>query len=131
MKFYLAGRYARRVELKAYAKQLKALGHIVTSSWLNERMAAGADYALIPPRFWREHAIQDIEDLDKADTILSFTEEKGSYQRGGGRHTEFGYALAKHKKLFLVGPKEMIFHFLPEVKCFMSFEEFLEKLNAL
>ena len=129
MKIYLAARYARRKELKEYAKQLMALGHGIISSWLDERKATNVDYTTITPRFWREHANRDIEDLTQADAIVSFTEPKGSYQRGGGRHVEFGYGLAAGKALYLIGPREVIFHHLSGIMQFDTFEEFLTEIN--
>jgi hypothetical protein len=46
-----------------------------------------------------------------------------------GRHVEFGYALAREKRMIVVGDvKENIFHYLPQVKHFATFEEALAYL---
>lgn len=58
--------------------------------------------------------IHDLEDLRAADTVISFTDEKGGGK--GGRHVEFGVALALEKRLILVGPRENVFHTLPEIE---------------
>ena len=41
----------------------------------------------------------------------------------GGRHVEFGLALAAGKRLCIVGPRENIFHFLPRVEVFRSTDD--------
>ena len=130
MKIYLAAMYSLKDTIKKYAKQLEEAGHEVTSGWLRERTDSQVDLYDVSERFSREHAIADLEDIDEADALVLFTVKPIQKTKRGGRHTEFGYALAKHKKLFVIGPRENIFHSLPEIECFMSFEEFLEELNA-
>ena len=45
--------------------------------------------------------------------VIVFTGEPST---SGGLHTEFGMALALKKRLILVGPRENVFHTLPEVE---------------
>ncbi|GEM_PF-6660459 len=99
MKLYLAARYERRLELAHYAVLLRQQGHEVTSRWLEDNA-----HLSLP-----EQVRMDLEDLEAAEALVSFTEEPGVYSRGG-RHVEYGYALAQAKQLFVVGPPENIFH---------------------
>lgn len=109
MKIYLAGRYGRRKELLGYAEQLKATGHEITSRWL--WMDRDAEDQCPTPAMQREWAREDIEHLRAADVVISFTEsgEVPGAARGG-RHVEFGIALALGKVNVVVGRTENIFH---------------------
>mgnify|MGYP001616147807 CR=1 FL=1 len=65
------------------------------------------------------------EDIDKADAVLSFTHPRGTMTTGGGRHVEFGYALAKGKKVALIGERENIFHDHPSVEVFSNINNWM------
>lgn len=114
-RIYLAARYGRRQELLAYAGLLERDGHTITSLWLDGRHEGRAD---------ADYAREDLDDLDDANTLLSFTEQPSPIQgrARGGRHVEFGYALARHLDLLLVGPREHCFHALWNVHQFDTFE---------
>ncbi len=76
-------------------------------------------------------AVEDIEYLADADCLVSFTErptEGVSWAARGGRHVEFGVALATGKRLCLVGPRENIFHHLPRVEVFRGLAELIDAL---
>lgn len=130
MKFYLASRYSRRVELAGYAKELVDLGHEVTSRWLlglheipgkNEvRDYTRSERALF--------ATEDLEDVLKADCVISFTEPHGSPFSRGGRHVEFGYALASGKKCVVIEHFENVFHCLPNVMVYSTWGAFFKWL---
>ena len=113
MKIYLAARYSRRQELLGYAAQLEELGHSVTSRWLagnhqirDDQLNDGLDELALAQRYARE----DLVDVAQADLVISFTEEARSTTSRGGRHTEYGFALALRKRLWLIGPRENVFH---------------------
>jgi hypothetical protein len=115
MRIYLAARFGRRLEMVAMAESIRALGHQVTSRWINGRGKPNAD-----------NALYDLTDLTVADAVVSFTEDPKdpkaceAFVARGGRHVEFGYALKAGKQLFIVGPRENIFHRLPEVTVFRN-----------
>lgn len=112
MKIYIAGRYGRREELAGYRDQIEAmgLGHTVTSSWLNgEHESMDGDWRLHPYEA-RNWAANDLADIDEADVLLAITGDVGEAGTGGGRHVEWGYAVAKGKALVFVGPIESIFY---------------------
>ena len=69
-------------------------------------------------------AQEDLIDILTADTLVNFTEEPRGDSRGA-RHCEFGIGLALNKKLVIIGPREHAFHFLPQVRCFASWADFL------
>jgi hypothetical protein len=116
MRFYFAARFSQRFTLRQFRQQLEALGHIVTSRWLD---ASGED-----PEALALCAGEDLVDIVTADAVVNFTEPPRCNSRGA-RHCEFGIGLALNKKLVIIGPREHAFHFLPEVECFASWADFL------
>jgi nucleoside 2-deoxyribosyltransferase len=113
LRVYLAARFNRQAQMRQYRDELARLGITVTSRWLDEpsndeRVAGGqppysdADYA--------ELAMHDLEDVAKADALVTFTESPDAGFTSGGRHVEYGYALALRKPVFVVGGHENIFH---------------------
>ena len=118
MKVYLASRYSRFPEMQHYAAQLAALGHTVTSRWIlgdHDIRAHGQSEA---PHYLPLWAKEDWEDLLAAETVVSFTEtpEQSPGRNRGGRHAEFGIALALGKRCCVVGPREHVFHWMPQVE---------------
>lgn len=73
-------------------------------------------------------ATEDLEDVDNCDWMISFMETPRNDSRGG-RHVEFGYALALGKVLTIIGPKETVFHHLPVVSAFDTVAEFVQTLD--
>lgn len=128
---YLAARYSRRNELREYAKRLNDKGVLVTSRWLNERKALDTQMSDITPQFSRKTALIDLADINAADAIVFFAEDPLIGTPRGGRHVEFGYGLAKGKRLYVIGPKENVFHFIPGIKHYKSLEAFFEELNGI
>jgi nucleoside 2-deoxyribosyltransferase len=118
VKVYLAARYSRRLELCGHAAEIEAAGHTVTSRWLlgnhqaeNDQLHRGAE----AERF----ALEDLDDLESADVMITFGEEPRTTTSRGGRHVEFGYALALGKSILLVGPREHVFACrVPQVQTF-------------
>jgi hypothetical protein len=131
-KIYLASRYGRRDELCTYRAQLHALGFTVTSRWLdgNHHMPdhCPTDYQHAEnERFARE----DWEDLEAADIVISFTEPSRTGPSRGGRHVEMGAALAWEKVCLVVGHRENVFHYMPEVRFFETWEGAMIAVNQI
>ena len=117
MRVYLAAPFSQRAHMECVADYLKAQGIEVTARWVY-----GGEEGLN----LQQIAILDLEDVDAADTVVSFIQPRGTYTTGGGRHVEFGYALAKGKKLVTIGAEwENIFHHHPSVKNYPSIREWL------
>ncbi len=127
MKIYLAARYSRREEVCEYREQLRVLGHEVTSRWLNgdhqaenDDLHAGAE----AERF----AFEDFKDVLDAEMMISFTEKPRTTNSRGGRHVEFGIALGRMMRVWVVGPRENVFHCMEDVR---QFDRWVDALNSL
>ena len=103
MRYHLAARYARRLELCGYREQLLSIGDTVTSRWLDFRKMPSWGFGITR---------QDCEDLMAADAVITFTEIPNTILATGGRHVEFGLALAEGKRVIIVGPRENVVHYL-------------------
>lgn len=129
MRIYLAARFGRRVEMRAIALRLLELGHDITSRWVWSDNKHVDDGVNVPePLLARGFADDDLEDLSNAQLVISFMEPPGVASRGG-RHTEFGYALAKGKQLWIVGQPEHIFHTLLRVQIFPCVDQVIQRLS--
>lgn len=126
MKIYLAARYSRRDEMKALATHFRMAGYETTSRWLYEDKPLDCKLGDDPPVFYRVTAQIDLDDIDRSDTIVFFAEDPLTGTPRGGRHVEFGYALAKGKRCIVIGGPENIFHYLPGVMHFPTVAAFLE-----
>lgn len=127
MKIYLAARYSRLPTINQWAADLQALGHEITSRWsLNESHLLPGELSKQAADAERQRfALEDMEDIRACDMCVSLMEEPRNNSRGG-RHVEFGVALALRKRLVIVGPRETVFHHLPEV---YHFEQWADALD--
>jgi hypothetical protein len=119
IRVYLAARYSRNDEMRGVRDVLTALGYEVTSRWID--LHDGELEASFTPEVLNDDPERcailgqhDVDDLMAADTVISFTNAGGGGK--GGRHVEFGLALGLGKRLIVVGPREHIFHTLPQVE---------------
>lgn len=118
---YLAARYGRRAELAAVAHALRVIGFDVVSRWVFGAHESTEDVT---------SALEDIQDLERAEIVVSFTEgERAPGRARGGRHVEFGFGLARGKRLIVVGPRENVFHHLPGVEAVGSASQLLRLLR--
>lgn len=125
MKVYLAARYGRREELAGYARELRAEGIEVTSSW-HDRLGLPDDSPDRPMPRQAHEARRDFGDIRAADVFVLFAEHPGVDGSGrGGRMVELGYCLAlneftelrrsrgeagvKPKPILIVGAVENVF----------------------
>ena len=111
MKVYLAAAWSRRLEIKAIAERLTALGVEITSRWLDEEVGMELKCS---EHFLRDRAYVDLADVDAADAIVRFTDRVTSDTVSknlisGARMVEFGYAKARGKTLYVVGGKQNVF----------------------
>jgi hypothetical protein len=123
MRVYIAARYDRRFEMLGAAVALMRAGHEVTSRWIEGRGDAPEGLA----------AVDDLADLSRADCLVSFTDQPDRTVAGiarGGRHIAFGVALATHKRLCVVGPRESIFHHLPRIEVYATVADLVAGLAA-
>lgn len=151
MKIYLAARYSRREELAGYRTELEALGHTVQARWLNgehqlandgtpigesgEALVEGAlrsgehlserEQTERAAKLRTQFALDDWEDVNAAELVISFTEPPRSKANRGGRHVEYGIALANKARVIVVGHRENIFHWLPVVEFCPTWQDVL------
>lgn len=112
---YLAACFSRREELRSYAAELRAHGFVVTSRWLDSQAKLRTEELRRDGR-GATVARMDLDDLRDTDICVAFTEAVDAGERGrGGRHTELGIALGLGQLVLVVGPREHVFHCLPEV----------------
>ncbi len=142
MIIYLAARYSRRLELCGYREELRAMGHTVQAVWLDgehqisdtgtpigesgEALVEGKrDGENLHPdevsdraaTLRRKFAIDDFQNVKDCELLIAFTEppRSGGGRNRGGRHVELGIALGQGKKIMIVGPRENLFCWLPEI----------------
>lgn len=127
---YLAARYDRRDELRGYRKVLEYYGFEVTSRWLDEQEPLDSQMGQHSEEFYRETSKIDLEDVSRANGLIFFSENPLEGFRRGGRHVEFGYALAEGKPIAVVGPRENVFHYTPNVYQFKSFADCISDLKV-
>ncbi len=135
LKVYLAAPYLMKDEIQARAEELRASGIVVTSSWLTEPHAPSTQMADITPEQHRTYAIQDMKDVRAADILVFWTDPTKTIIRAG-RHVEFGVALGigltRKIPIFVVGTEyENIFHYMPQVTHFDSWEKVKDLLCAM
>ena len=106
MKIYLASPFEKQAGMKTLADSLTHAGYTITSKWLTEDETAAQHAALA----WR-----DVQDINEADVVVVNNPTDFFHAGTGGRHVEFGYALAMHKPLILLGRPSNVFHYLPTV----------------
>lgn len=124
-KIYLASRYSRRLEMTKYRDELREHGFIITARWVDGQHEAYDNVEAVRQTF----AIEDMEDVKAADWVISFTEEpRTPGTMRGGRHVETGMGLAWGKRSVVIGWRENVFHYLPEVEFFETWHQFARTL---
>ena len=126
-KIYLASAFERADEMRGARDVLVALGCQVTSRWLEEASGdgLGAGDLTSNPERGTLYAETDLADIRAADTVVSFTGQSAR----GGRHVEFGVAIALGKHLVLVGPREHVFHTLPAIEWYPDWSRLVMVLS--
>jgi hypothetical protein len=124
---YLAARYSRREELCRYADDLRAIGHTITSRWLDgNHQVDDRGLSVEADRSERERfAREDFEDVTSANICISFTETPRSSNSRGGRHVELGLALGLNISCVVIGPRENVFHCLTWVSIYPTWESYM------
>ena len=126
MRIYLAAKYSRNPEMRIFRDHVESFGHTVTSRWINgNHELSGANDDVERMRF----AIEDWIDLHDSHVVFWFSEPEAVEGRNrGGRHVEFGLAIAWGIRIIVIGRKENVFHYLPEVT---HVQDITDALNCL
>ncbi len=106
MNIYLASKWSAQMDMRIYRAEIVKSGHFVTSRWLD------AERDINPtPEFFMQHgaerARQDLDDIDAADMLV--LDLIGGRGRRAGSMVEFGYAIAKGKRIVVVGEPDDVF----------------------
>ena len=133
-KFYLAARYSKHPEMQGVRDVLEALGHKVTSRWIDCHTDVTGDHSKsFTPEILNERpedcapiARHDLEDLNEAEAIIFFSENGDPGK--GGRFVEWGYAWATGKQMILIGPRENVFHTMPLIEHYPDWPHFVMSL---
>jgi len=121
---YLASRYDRLAEMQQVKFELERAAHFVTSRWVLGYHDMNEDAKGEDGDKWRAlFAQEDHDDVLRADTIINFTEPLKVPSRRGGRHVELGIALGRGHRIIVVGPQENVFHYLPHLERYDTWEE--------
>ena len=126
MLVYLAAAYPRRDELKSAASLLREAGFTVTSRWLKEDLPLNVKLGDCSPKICETFAIVDLEDIEKANTLLFFSENPNVGVPRGSRHVEFGFALGRGKRVCVLGGHENVFQYLPQIVHYSDLDSFIE-----
>jgi nucleoside 2-deoxyribosyltransferase len=119
LRIYTAAAWSKRDTIKNIAAELEKLGVTITAHWLNEPIPPkGAK----PEKWRRETALVDIEDIKAADILVRFSDAENmekptlpSNLVSGARMFEFGFAWALGKPIVVVGGRQNVFDYLPNV----------------
>jgi len=134
MKVYIAGQFNSKAQRLLDTALLVKNGIDVTSRWMYETVPHTANVTDLPDAYHAETAMADLEDIDNADALLMFVPTEKELvdtpiraASRGGRHFEMGYAYRAGKPIYIIGPKENVFHFLPLglIRHFDSLEAFV------
>lgn len=126
-KIYIAGMFGRQKEFQVHRDKLINLGYTVTSTWLEENFAD----PLKDVESSRQAALLDLKDISKSNVFLVFTEHSNIGYYTGGRHVEFGYALALGLIIILCGPRENVFFHHERVNQVNDIDSAIQLLNML
>jgi hypothetical protein len=116
LRVYIAAPFEDRSFVEQQTAWLESLGHICLSTWWSHTDRNLHDCSMSP------HALSclargDIAQLVRADCLIFMAQQRGTGEYfSGGRHVEFGVALAAGLHIICVGKPENIFHYLPGVR---------------
>lgn len=117
---YIAAPYSERELAIATMRRLEVQGVEVTSRWLK-----------VLDTLSDEHAQNDLDDVARAAVLVALNPEGWGEKGTGGRHIEFGYALALGKPILLVGARTNIFHYLRGVNVIDDTEDLTKHVKRL
>ena len=119
MKFYIAGKFEERAEVRKLMDKVEELGHTITCDWTKHEQG-GKDFLV-------HYAIADVEGVRGCDVYVGRFINENSYK---GALSEMGMALGLDKKVVVIGHAidSCIFTNHPNVLKLESEEAFLSEL---
>lgn len=123
MRVYIAASFVRRNIIRPYRDKLWAMGHEVTSTWLDE---VAKPHDMTHAQFFKKLAVKDLCEIAAADLLILETSDIISE----GKNTEFGFALGQFQKklTYIVGDLRTPFHFLAD-GVFQTWDDLLDYID--
>jgi nucleoside 2-deoxyribosyltransferase len=118
MKVYVAGHDQK--EARRVAAALRAVGVQVKSSWLDEDFQRTSFYS---DEDRCRIAIQDVEEVQDADALVFLA---SLHRVPGGKFVEVGVALGLNKPVHLIGHRENMLMWHPNVEAWDSLEDLVK-----
>ena len=121
MRIYCAASFIEQKRIRAMKENLIQLGHSVLSTWLEEVQRPDG---ISETQFEHKMAIKDLQEVSAADCLILDTQ---SPTKTSGKMVEFGFAVAKHKLIYVVGtpPAHAIFLSLAD-ESFATWDELFD-----
>lgn len=109
---YVAAPYQMKPQAATVAAVLRGKGHKVSSTW-HDREDENDEAT----------ARRDLEEVEACEAFLLINPEEWDRSGTGGRHVEFGYALARSKDMIIFGVRSNLFHQFEAIRFIGSLEE--------
>lgn len=139
LKVYFAAQYSMKdVVMLAACKLVCEADNIqIQSGWLFEDHEPTTLMHELTEEELSRTAVEYFSDVMQSDAMVFYSCDPMTYTPRGGRHVEFGIALATNCLICVIGPKENIFHYLnipgmikhfeTEQECFAFLKEYSER----
>lgn len=124
MKIYVAGSWSRRFALRERVAELKKMGHVVTSRWIQK----DGDLAN-PDSHCDDQLAAAREDLDDVLSANMVAVDAGTPSSRGGYMFEAGVAHASGKTVVVIGAPREACTFFTLLDRFDTWEEFFTTLR--
>lgn len=99
MKIYTAASFGEQDRIRQMKEELFKLGHSVLSTWLHEQVKPTG---MTDEQFGKKMAQKDLQEIAEADCFILDLEKPSQTM---GKMVELGFALAKHKLIYVVAPE--------------------------
>ena len=120
---YIAGKYTAKARLRERKKDVEAIGFAVSSSWMAQDLVDATSSNATK----RKEAVRDAHEVLQAEFFILDTLDDSNT---GGREVELGLALSRRAHIHLIGPQRNVFHYLPLVKQYNTWEEMIEHMKG-
>src|SRR5260370_40096718 len=128
MNIYLAASFKQKQQMLKVRRDIQThFGHFITSRWIlsaSENGMMDGDIRKDQSRALRG-AVTDFEDIEMADLVAVFTDVPST---SVGFYVELGYAIARRKRIAVIGPRPNVFFTWPSIKHYEFYSDFLKSL---
>ena len=127
MKIYTAATFSEQKRIRGHKERLIQLGHQVVATWLEEPPVRPE--GMSDEIFEKKMAMKDLQEVASADCLILDVENPS---KTAGKMVETGFALAKHKLVYVVGtpPQHAIFLTLADAH-FKTWDDLFAKLGEV